>query len=224
MCIRDRRSPDLELRGAIFLNNLRNKPFFIVNGGKDPLYPMNVVEPSIGHLNQGGVRITYVPQPDAGHDTSWWPTVKDSFERFTRAHPRLPLPDTLTWEVSETKTWNRAHWLVIDSLGATPGDAKDLADLNLSGNVPIFRNGKSGRVDLVRAGNTVTLKTRGVKELTLLLSPEQFDFDTNVTVVVNGRTAFDGRVQKSVATLQKWAARDNDRTMLFGAEIKIAPR
>ena len=218
------RSPDLELRGAIFLNNLRNKPFFIVNGGKDPLYPMNVVEPSIGHLNQGGVRITYVPQPDAGHDTSWWPTVKDPFERFTRAHPRVPLPDTLTWEVSETKTWNRAHWLVIDSLGSTPGDAKDLADLNLSGNVPIFRNGKSARVDLVRAGNTVTLKTRGVKELTLLLSPEQFDFDTNVTVVVNGRTAFDGRVQKSVATLQKWAARDNDRTMLFGAEIKIAPR
>jgi hypothetical protein len=215
------RSPELELRSAIFLDNLRNKPFFIVNGGRDPLYPTNLVEPSIGHLDRSGVRITYLPQPEAGHDTSWWPTVKEPFERFTRAHPRVPLPDTLTWEVSETKTWNRAHWLVIDALGSTPADAKDLADLNLSGNVPIFHNGKSGRVDLVRAGNTVTVKSRGVKAFTLLLSPDQFDFDRNVTVVVNGRTAFDGRVEKSVATLQKWAARDNDRTMLFGAEIPI---
>jgi poly(3-hydroxybutyrate) depolymerase len=215
------RSPELELRGAIFLNNLRNKPFFIVNGGRDPLYPMNIVEPSIAHLNQGGVRITYLPQPDAGHDTSWWPAVKDSFERFTREHARVPLPDTLTWEVSETKTWNRAHWLVIDALGSTPGDAKDLDDLNLSGNAPIFRNGRSGRVDLARTGNTVTVKSRGVKAFTLLLSPDQFDFDRNVTVVVNGRTAFDGRVEKSMTTLQKWAARDNDRTMLFATELKI---
>jgi len=215
------RSPDLDLRSPMFLNNLRNKPFFIVNGGRDPLYPISVVEPSIAHLNQGGVRITYVPRPEAGHDTSWWPEVKDAFESFTRAHPRAPLPDTLTWEVSDTKTWNRSHWLVIDSLGSTPTDAKDLPDLNLSGNAPIFHNGKSGRVDLTRTGNTVTVKSRGVKAFTLLLSPEQFDFDRNVTVVVNGRMAFNGRVDKSVATLTKWAARDNDRTMLFGAEISI---
>jgi hypothetical protein len=215
------RSPELELRSAIFLNNLRNKPFFIVNGGRDPLYPTNLVEPSIGHLDRGGVRITYLPQPEAGHDTSWWPTVKEPFERFTRAHPRVPLPDTLTWEVSETKTWNRAHWLVIDALGATAGDANDLPDLNLSGNAPVFRNGRSGRVDLVRNGNTVTVRSRGVKAFTLLLSPDQFDFTRTITVVVNGRTAFDGRVEKSVATLTKWAARDNDRTMLFGAEIPV---
>jgi hypothetical protein len=42
-----------------------------------------------------------------------------------------------------------------------------------------------------------------------------------VRVVANGRTVFDGRVQKDVRTLTKWAAIDNDRTMLFGAEIKI---
>jgi hypothetical protein len=29
-------------------------------------------------------------------------------------------------------------------------------------------------------------------------------------------------VEASVATLLKWAARDNDRTMLFGAELPIA--
>jgi hypothetical protein len=40
-------------------------------------------------------------------------------------------------------------------------------------------------------------------------------------VVVNGRTVFDGIVQKDIRTLLKWAARDNDRTMLFAAELPI---
>ena len=77
----------------------------------------------------------------------------------------------------------------------------------------------SGRVDLVRAGNTVKATSRGVGAFTLLLSPDQFDLNRAVTVVVNGRTAFEGPVQKNVGSLLKWAARDNDRTMLFAAEL-----
>jgi hypothetical protein len=214
------RSPELAA-GDVFLNNLRNKPLFIVNGGRDPLYPVDAVEPSIVHMDRGGVAIVYRPQAEAGHDTSWWPTLRDEFETFVRIHPRAPLPDKMTWETSDTRTWNRAHWLTIDSLGTAPDEPKNLADLNLSEGVPVFRHGRSGRVDLTRTGNTVTAVTRGVKEFTLLLSPDRFDFDKNVKVVVNGRAAFDGRVERSVATLLKWAARDNDRTMLFGAEVKI---
>jgi hypothetical protein len=147
--------------------------------------------------------------------------VRDEFEGFVTAHPRVPLPDTLTWEVSSTKAWNRAHWLVIDSLGDTPGDAVAMADLNKSGGLPVFRTRKSGRVDLTRSGNTISAVCRGVREFTLLLSPDQFDFEQPVKVIANGRIVFEGKVEPSVATLEKWAARDNDRTMLFGAELKI---
>jgi hypothetical protein len=216
------RNPALDIRGSLSLNNLRNKPLYIVNGGKDPLYPIQSVEPSVGYLNELGISITYRPRLEAGHDTSWWPALKEDFEKFVETHPRSPLPDRLTWEVSETRTWNRAHWLVIDALGTTAGDAK-LDDPNLAGGQRVFPNGKSGRVDLVRTGNTIAASTRGVKEFTLLLSPDQFDFSRPVVVQVNGRVAFDGRVERSVATLRKWAARDNDRTMLFAAEIKIRP-
>jgi len=216
------RSPELSV-GDLFLNNLRNKPLFVVNGGKDPLYPIDTVEPSLVHMSSGGVAIVYRPQPDAGHDTTWWPKVKDDFETFVKMHPRSPLPDKLTWETSDTKNVGRAHWLVIDTLGTTPNDAKEMPDLNRSLGFEVFHNGRSGRVDLVRAGNTVTATTRGVKEFTLLLSPDQFDLTKNVKVVVNGRTAFDAMVEKSVATLMNWAARDNDRTMLFAAEIRIRP-
>jgi len=79
----------------------------------------------------------------------------------------------------------------------------------------------SGRVDLVRSGNRVEAKTRGVGAFTLLLSPEQFDFEQPVTVVVNGRAQEGRTVRRDVKTLLRWAALDNDRTMLFGAELRV---
>ena len=42
-----------------------------------------------------------------------------------------------------------------------------------------------------------------------------------ITVVADGRTVFEGMVKPNVSTLLKWAAKDNDRTMLFGAELPI---
>jgi len=63
--------------------------------------------------------------------------------------------------------------------------------------------------------------TRGVAAFTLLLSPDQFDFSKPITVIANGRTVFNGRVQKDLRALMKWAAADNDRTMLFGAELHV---
>jgi hypothetical protein len=79
----------------------------------------------------------------------------------------------------------------------------------------------SGRVDLVRTGNAVEAITRGVAAFTLLISPDVFDLSQAIRVTSNGKVVFDGTVQPSTATLMKWAARDNDRTMLYAAEIPI---
>ena len=87
---------------------------------------------------------------------------------------------------------------------------------------PLFpRRGRAGRVDLTRSGNTIRATTRGVEAFTLLLSPDAIDFGQPVTVIVNGRTSFDARVEPDLRTLVTWAARDNDRTMLYGAAIPI---
>jgi hypothetical protein len=42
-----------------------------------------------------------------------------------------------------------------------------------------------------------------------------------VQVTVNGRGAFMGAVKRDTATLLTWAARDNDRSMLYGAELHV---
>jgi len=217
--------------GDLFPSNLRNKPWFVVNGGLDRLYPISAVEPFTNHLKSSGVEIDYHPEPDGQHNTAWWPWMKAPFEKFVTDHPRNPDPDTLTWETADLSL-NRAHWLVIDKFGAQAADAKEMPDANVINSFAMARfaattsslfdrSKASGRVDLVRKGNTVEATTRGVSAFTLLLSPDKFDFTKPVKVIANGRTVFDGRVEKNLETLLKWAAHDNDRTMLYAAELKI---
>ena len=216
--------------GRVFPNNLLNKPLFVVNGGKDRLYPISIVEPFTKHLMRSGVSIEYHPQPEGEHNTRWWPEIKEPFEKFVADHPRDPDPDKLTWQAADP-VHNRAHWLILDRFGAAPGEKKDLPDVNevVSGSDldalqrgPIFgRSPKTGRVDLVRVDNTIQAATSGVAAFTLLLSPDKFDFSRPIRVVVNKREVFNAKVDRSVQTLLKWAARDNDRTMLYAAELPV---
>ncbi len=301
-------NPTIGRDGALFPNNLLNKPYFIVNGGLDPLYPTDSVEPYINHLKNKGVEVVYHPQPEGKHNTTWWPSEKDAFETFVRDHPRKPYPERLTWETDLGGDVTRAHWLVVNDVLNRPDPRDALPDVNIFGGsgpddfgvlvdgmrirsvvpsstadriglyagdivtringqdppkgqnflgwldtfepggplviavtrdrrrveikadldvdrippLPLFPNRKlTGRVDLQRAGNTISATTRGAAEMTLLISPDVFDFDKPIKVEADGRTVFEGKVQKSLETLLKWAARDNDRTMLFGAEIDI---
>jgi hypothetical protein len=60
-----------------------------------------------------------------------------------------------------------------------------------------------------------------VRRLRLLVSPEAFDFEQPIRVVANGETVFEGSVRPDLETLERWAAIDEDRTMLYAAEIPI---
>jgi hypothetical protein len=133
-----------EADGDVFPNNLRNKPLFIVNGGRDPMYPTSLVDPYVEHLQESGVELVYHRQLTAGHDTSWWPDLKDPFEQFVANHPRVPLPDTLSWESGPPNIPSRAHWLVIERLGVDPPDAPRLADANRMSIRPVLDFGIRG--------------------------------------------------------------------------------
>jgi predicted esterase len=219
-------NPDTRADGDLHPGNAINKPWFIVNGGQDRLYPTRSVDPYIEHLKKIGTSVVYHPRPDAGHNVDWWPMEKDSFEQFVRDHPRDPLPDRLSWEAERTDRYSRAHWLVIDELGNRDGEAKlddpNLMDLGLRVREVFPHHKPSGRVDLVRKGNIVEVVTKGVRGFTLLVSPDEFDFSAPLKVTTNGRVAFEGKLVKSLGALLKWSARDNDRTMLFGAEISVS--
>jgi hypothetical protein len=304
-------TPSVRADGEIFPGNAVNRPLYVVNTGRDRLYPAHAIEMYVDHLRKLGAPVVFRVYPELDHSTEWWPNERPELEAFVHDHPREPLPDRISWQTERVDRFNRAQWLVIDQLGTVEGESR-LADSNLlkrgreldfglrltvdrsrahevvagsnafqlglrtgdrivevsgkavetgrdiavemekwtagdqvhivierSGDrrtlegvfapvevemapAPIFpRRKPSGRVDLVRSANVVEASTEGVRAFTLLLSPSIFDFRRPIKVVANGRTVFEGMVEPSVATLLKWAARDNDRTMVFGAELKI---
>ena len=213
--------------GDLFIANVVNCPLFIVNGGLDRLYPARSVAPFVGMMRRAGASLLFHVHENAGHDVSWWPDERPRYEQFVKTHPRPAHPERLSWETERTDRYNRIRWLTIDRLGSRPSDVS-LEDLNTIGpqadpdDTVFARSQPSGRVDVVRSGNTFDARTRGVQQFTLLLSPDVVDFARPVQVVVNGRKVHTGPVEKNVATLLKWAAHDNDPTMLYGAELKIS--
>ncbi|MFQ5742188.1 MAG: PDZ domain-containing protein [Acidobacteriota bacterium] len=306
-------SPNVDADGQMYVANLLNKPFFVVNGGLDPLYPPASVVPYLTLFEDVGVRVRFHLEPDSGHNTRWWPEEAAAIDSFIDSNPRNPLPDRIWWETERTDRYNRAHWLLIDELGSVKGERafpernsvsltpkpglglgvdkggdqgvrltrvqsgstaevaglqkgdlivevdglatptvqqlrQALRQFSYGSSVPltILRQGSrrsiliqlpprpepvrrvafphpfpSGRVELRARGNLIEVQTRGVRRYSLLLSPRQFDFSQPIKVITNGHESFNRRVVADVGTLLRWAARDNDRTMLFGAELEI---
>ena len=208
-------NPDVRADGELYAGNLVNRPFYIVNGGRDPLYPVEHVATHIEAFNRLGVPLVFRPQPTAGHDTSWWPFERGLFEQFVKQKPRPAHPARISWETERTDKFNRADWLIVDALGPGTADAPFEP-------LDIFEHKRaSGRIDIEHTGNTFEARSRGVREFTLLLSPDAVDFARPVTITVNGAQVYQGAIAKDVGVLLKWAARDVDRQRLYGAALKV---
>ena len=200
--------------GLIHIANLTNKPLFIVSGETDRLYPARLMAGFLQTFQEVGVEFVFTVKP-GGHNTRWWPEEEENIERFIEAHPRDPHPDRILWATERTDRYNRAHWVVIDEVGPTSGDdgRMDLARLTA--------DGRSGILEVVRDGNTVTVDAYHVRQFTVLVSPDAFDIRSPIRVIANGEVAFEGMVRPSVETLRKWATTDEDRTMLYAAEVTV---
>lgn len=209
-------NPRVGATAEVFRSNLTNKPLFIVNGEVDRLYPTRSVDPFIADFSAAGVEMVYRPLDGVGHEVNWWPSEAGRIEEFIAARPREAHPRCVSWETEAPERSGRAHWLRIDALGGTALDAKFEMSNLIGSPVP------SGRIDVQRRGNDILIASEGVSRATLLLSPDAFDFGASVAVWWNGVQVLEQRVEADVTVLARWAATDDDRTMLYGAELTLS--
>ena len=207
-------NPGTGTDGLIHIANLTNKPLFIVSGETDRLYPARLMAGFLQTFREVGVEFVFTVKP-GGHNTRWWPEEEENIERFIESQPRDPHPDHILWATERTDRYNRAHWVVIDEVGPISGDEGRINLARLTG------DGRSGILDVARDGNTVSVDAYYVRRFTLLVSPDAFDMRSPIRVIANGEVAFEGMVQPSVETLRKWATTDEDRTMLYAAEVTV---
>lgn len=205
-----------------YVSNLRNKPFFIINTEDDHMFNSAHILLYTHLLNKAQLNMKFSMLKKEGHDLTWYPQYKDSIQAFLDKNVRNPYPNKIYWESEFEANSNRHHWLVLNKLG-TASSESIIEDINRLPNLaPMFkRDSVSGRVEIEKTKNIVNVKTRGVLQYTLLLSPESFDFDQPIKVITNNRVSFEGIVEGDLKTLFKWAIIDNDRTMLFAKELVI---
>ena len=140
--------------------------------------------PLIEMFRRGGVPVDFQVYPEAGHDVSWWPDERASYEAFLAGHRRVAHPERISWETERTDRYNRFRWLVIDRLGARGSD-RPLPDVNrfaveTDARWRCFPRSPIRSSRCIRAGNTFEIQTRGVGALTLLLSADVVDFSSPV--------------------------------------------
>ena len=98
-------NPDTGADGQLYSGNLVNCPLYLVNGGKDPLYPAASVEPLVAMFKKAKIALEWDVYPDAGHDVSWgrrsarssrlsWPGMRGC--RIPTAFPGRPNEPTAT--------------------------------------------------------------------------------------------------------------------------------
>ncbi|KQM22824.1 hypothetical protein ASE73_00850 [Sphingomonas sp. Leaf24] len=163
--------------------SLRNLPFAIFMGGADSAYDRNRIAAERGTelerlhaADPGGyVSMTRI-YPGLPH----WMKRKDAealpwMAQFTRN----PWPNRIVW-VQDDVTHDRFYWLRIpNAAAAKAGD----------------------RIEAVAKGQTITLTGSVPTGTVVRLSDRLLNLDQRVRVVVNGRKAFDGRVQRTAAAI-----------------------
>jgi len=209
----------------IYLSNFINSSMFIVNTNQDEIFDITWEQPYINKLLSINSKTSFVQVDSSRHSLLWYPALKDSIERFNQLHDRNPFPDALIWQTEDVVKYGRYKYIRIDKLGSLSknNNANDENQVQMLGTfVQAFsRETPSGLLKVTKSNNVVTVETQGVLQYTILVSPDHFDLTSPVKIITNGKKSFEGIVHPDVETLLKWNLKDNDRKMLFAAEIKV---
>ena len=202
--------------------NLKNLPWLAINGDKDTTFPVEHVRPQVEGRKAAGIDLDWRLLDGVGHDPYQFTKLKDEICAFFDKHPRDPFPATVHLQVDPAKTGyeagfpaNTMRWVRIEAAGAAEheGTFGDESAAFLGTGLP--------RVRARREGNRVTLDTRGVKSVTVLLSDAMVDLAKDVEISANGRLLFRGKPENDARTVLEEARRFADRALTFNARVTV---
>lgn len=202
--------------------NLKNLPWLAINGEKDTTFPLDHVRPAVEALKAVGVDVDWKVVDGVGHDPFLFVKRKDEVCAFLDKHPRTPWPRTVWVEMDgdaggyESRfPANTVRWLRIEATGAAEHTGA------FEGEPPALQSSSLPLARGTRDGNRLSIDTRGVKTVTVLLSDAMVDFAKDVEVVVNGRTLFRGKPENDARTILEEARRFADRSLVVQSRVTL---
>ena len=209
--------------------NCRNIGFSLLTGANDTGFYRNELSAlvqaafdSLQALHPDAYRHRVELLPGQGHNFDYRPTTP-----WLRAFERNPWPRKFSWEDFEMDGWHRTGFynLVVNR---RPGDLRTRYDVEISGNridlavsdvhYQTVRTDPQWGIELEFA-RTYTPATGG--ELTLYLDEHLVDLEQEVSVYVNGKQVYRGRVACNVDNMLESLATFYDRERIYPASILI---
>jgi hypothetical protein len=182
---------------------LRNVPFAIQVGENDAAYQRNRVAAAWGAkldalnaADPGGY--THFTELHAGKG-HWMDMADRKAVPWMEAFVRNPYPERVVWRQDDV-LHQRFYWI-----GIPPG------------------TGKAGQeIEVRREGATFTITKSDVKTIILRLNDAMTDLDSPVKVAFGEKKLFEGKVNRSIATIARSIAERGDQRLVFSAEVTLA--
>lgn len=188
--------------GDVSLVNLRNTPFSIWCGAEDAAYERNLrcqeridEMKALHEADPGGYIYDGHIVAGKGH----WMDREDTVAvKWMGQYVRHPYPEHVVWQQEEVLQ-QHFYWIT------APKD--ELA------------RGKKVIVDI--NGNTIDISQCDYSTLTISLCDNMVDLDKPVKIIWQGKTVFEGRLERKLSTLRRTLYERNDPAYMFAAQVQV---
>jgi pimeloyl-ACP methyl ester carboxylesterase len=208
--------------GVTRFANLRNLPWFAINGETDGTFKIDGVRAAVEGMKQAGIDLQWKLVEGQGHDPYFFTKFKDEVVAFLGKRVRDPYPKRVDWQMDPSAEGGAGgfpgdtmRWLRIDRTGTAESNATfdDAGQGSLRSDIP--------RARATWQGNAVKVETSGVQAFTVLVSDQMFDLAKDVEITTNGRVSWRGKPVPDAKVLLEEARRFRDRSLVFSARVTV---
>lgn len=209
--------------GSVRFENLRNLPFMMWVGGNDSAYDRNTEVPKAsGRIDalQAADPEGYIHECHVQAGRPHWMELDDAAAfPWMAAYTRNPYPKKIVWrQENEEKKMPEAffYWLKVADKHIT-GRSDDDAPGSSSERKTYLGKELTAEIN----GNTINITKCDYTTFAIYLNDQMVDLDKNVKVVFNGKTLFDGMVERSKEVMEQSLSERNDPSYCFTAQIIV---
>jgi hypothetical protein len=208
--------------GVTRFANLRNLPWFAINGENDSIFDVTHVREAVDGMKASGIDLQWKLVEKGAHDPFFFVKFREEVVAFLKAHVRDPFPRTVHWTLDPSRgdppgayLADTFRWIRIDAAGAAASSAsfEDASTGLLRADLP--------RIEAKRDGNRIDVRTSGVTRYSVLVAAEMLDLKKDVEVRTNGKLSFLGKVEPDARVILEEARRFLDDSLLFVNRIAV---
>jgi predicted esterase len=213
----------------IYLRNTLNRPMRIIHSDKDEIRPVEQTRAIVKILDSINSPIVYKEYKGFQHFDNHLQKDLPATYAWMKKTERDPFPKKIYWEMSDTSN-NRCDWLKITAIDTSLRKARWHTELNtglysaiadIFLNDPYYRLNKSGAVNATYKKNKFTITTSRIRQVEIFISPAMINLDEPVTVTVNGKTYFEGKIGVSKRFLLDQFSQDFDKKAIWINSIRL---